>query len=294
MTRLRAIAVSRPVAAHLGTPGKVLGGGGGAAYVEHGAFVVAITARGVPMMPNGISVDAVRLPSIAPGRTTYLDNHVLVIGDATVELDGARGWTPAVTRNTNRRPEDLSRRGRAVLLDCGVTSSTDPSMLGGSLIGAGLSVGSDRDGKDAVTAALTAVSKRNPAGFVDAAAGLIGRGGGLTPEGDDFLGGLAAAHVAADAATELPFLPATQLRRRTTALSATLLELAAAGLVVEPLMHVLNLDAPAARWRPALRRLLAIGHTTGRAWALGCGAATLMLGDVRGPAALPEAAGPQA
>jgi hypothetical protein len=294
MTRLRATALAQPVSAHLRVPGRVLGCGRGAAYIEHGHFVVAITARGVPMMPNGISVDAAELPSIAPGRAVDCADHMLAIGDTTVELDRARAWTPAVTQNTSRRSEDVSRRGRAVLRDCGVASSTDPSRLADSLAGAGLSVGSDRNGRDAVKSALTAVSIRNPAGLVDATAGLIGRGGGLTPEGDDFLGGIAAAHVAFDAPSELRFLSATELRRRTTTLSATLLELAAAGLVVEPLLHVLDVDAPAARWRPALRRLLGIGHTTGRAWAIGCGAATLMLGDARRPAALPEAAGPQA
>jgi uncharacterized protein DUF2877 len=294
MTRLQATALAQPVSEHLRVPGRVLGSGEVAAYVQHEQFVVAMTARGVPMMPNGITVDAVRLPSIAPGRAVDHAGHILVIGDTTVELAEARSWSPAVSRNTGHPPEDVSRRGRAVLRECGVASSTDPSRLAGSLVGAGMSVGSDSDGKDAVAAALAGVSTRNPAQLVDAATGLIGRGGGLTPEGDDFLGGIAAAHVAFDAVTELRFPPVAELRRRTTALSATLLELAAAGLVVEPLLHVLELDAPAARWRPALRRLLAIGHTTGRAWAMGCGAAALLLGDDGGPAALPEAAGPQA
>lgn len=293
MTLLHATALAQPVGEHLRVPGRVLGCGGDAAYLEHGHFVVAITARGVPMMPNGIAVDAARLPSIAPGRAVDCAGHMLVIGEMTVELGRARGWTPAVIQNTNHPPEDVSGRGRAILRDCGVASSTDPSRLADSLVGAGLSVASERDGNDAVTAALTGVSKRDSAELVHAAAGLIGRGGGLTPEADDFLGGIAAAHVAFDATTELRFLPVAELRRRTTGLSATLLELAAAGLVVEPLLRVLDVDAPAAQWRPALRRLLAIGHTTGRAWAMGCGAAALLLGSTRGPAALPEAAGPQ-
>jgi hypothetical protein len=294
MTLLHATALAQPVSEHLREPGRVLGCGRDAAYIEHGQFVVAITARSVPMMPNGITVNAGQLPSIPPGRAVDCAGHKLVIGDTTVELARARDWTPAVIQNANHPPEDVSGRGRAVLRDCGVASSTDPSRLADSLVGAGLSVGSERDGKDAVTAALTGISKRNPAELVHAAARLIGGGGGLTPEGDDFLGGIAAAHVAFDAATELRFLPVAELRRRTTGLSATLLELAAAGFVVEPLLPVLDVDAPAAQWRPALRRLLAIGHTTGRAWAMGCGAAALLLSNARGPAALPEAAGPQA
>ncbi|MDP8977290.1 MAG: DUF2877 domain-containing protein, partial [Actinomycetota bacterium] len=57
----------------------------------------------------------------------------------------------------------------------------------------------------------------------------------------------------------------------TTALSATLLELAARGEVVEPARPLLDLGADGAAWRRALRRLLGVGHSTGRAYALGIG-----------------------
>jgi hypothetical protein len=219
-------------------------------------------------------VDAAQLPAIARGRAVHLVDNMLAVGDATLELVNAPGWNPAVTGNRRGRPKDARRRGRAVLRGCGVASSTCPSRLAGSLLGAGLLVGSDRTGKDAVTAALTAVWESNPARLVDAAAGLIGRGGGLTPEGDDFLGGLAAALAALG--RDPPAFSVSDLRRRTTALSATLLDLSWRGLVVEPLIHVLNLDAPAQQWRPALRRLARLGHTTGRAWALGGAAAFLL------------------
>ena len=60
-----------------------------------------------------------------------------------------------------------------------------------------------------------------------------------------------------------------ELRRRTTALSATLLELAALGMGPEPLQALLDGD-PA-----ALARLEAIGHSTGRAIARGAGVGLL-------------------
>jgi hypothetical protein len=102
------------------------------------------------------------------------------------------------------------------------------------------------------------------AGDIGAAvAGLLGRGAGLTPEGDDLLAGAFAVLAAAGMAPELP----ADLRERTTALSATLLELAAAGAAARPLHFVLDLGCE--RWRGALRELESLGSSSGRAIALG-------------------------
>jgi len=95
---------------------------------------------------------------------------------------------------------------------------------------------------------------------------LIGRGPGLTPEGDDVVAGLAAVLGAASRHDEVAALLGADLRRRTTALSATLLELAAQGMGPEPLQAVLA-------GRPgALDRLFSMGHTSGRAYARGAAA----------------------
>jgi hypothetical protein len=96
---------------------------------------------------------------------------------------------------------------------------------------------------------------------------MIGRGPGLTPEGDDFVAGMAGVLAAAGRHEDVAALLGPDLRRRTTALSATLLELAARGLGPEPLQAVLAGNAGA---RP---RLLALGHTSGRAYARGAAAA---------------------
>jgi Protein of unknown function (DUF2877) len=98
---------------------------------------------------------------------------------------------------------------------------------------------------------------------------LIGRGPGLTPEGDDHLAGAAA--ILAARGHRLP-LPA-DLRTRTTALSATLLELAAAGYAIEPLHELFGPE-----WRAALDRLVRLGHSTGRAYAVGAAAAMRAVG----------------
>lgn len=108
----------------------------------------------------------------------------------------------------------------------------------------------------------------------DAAGRLIGRGPGLTPEGDDVLGGLAiglralgpaagmpSAHVDALAASMCP----PDVRRRTGALSATLLTLAATGAAPEPVHRLLG-DGDRAAALADLRRL---GASTGGAVAAG-------------------------
>jgi len=99
---------------------------------------------------------------------------------------------------------------------------------------------------------------------------LVGRGPGLTPEGDDLVAGAAAVLAASGRGSLAAALVGTDLRRRTTALSATLLELAGTGLGPEPLQALLAGD-PA-----ALDRLLRLGHSTGRAYALGAAAGLIV------------------
>jgi hypothetical protein len=100
-------------------------------------------------------------------------------------------------------------------------------------------------------------------GTVDRVDDLIGRGPGLTPEGDDLVAGCAGVLAAAGEHDRAAALIGGDLRRRTTALSATLLELAARGMGPEPLQAVLA-------GRPgALARLVRLGHTSGRAYARG-------------------------
>jgi Protein of unknown function (DUF2877) len=68
-------------------------------------------------------------------------------------------------------------------------------------------------------------------------------------------------------------------RARTTALSATLLELAARGLLAEPAGRLLDLSPAGERaWPAALARLRRLGHGSGRAYATGIAAACLLAG----------------
>jgi hypothetical protein len=108
---------------------------------------------------------------------------------------------------------------------------------------------------------------------LDAAERLLGRGPGLTPEGDDLLAGAVAVLAAlARPHALLDALAAADLRVRTTALSATLLELALRGCGPEPLHRLFGPDD----WRGALAELSQLGHTTGRAYAIGAATAAAL------------------
>ncbi|HEX2504333.1 MAG TPA: DUF2877 domain-containing protein [Miltoncostaeaceae bacterium] len=105
---------------------------------------------------------------------------------------------------------------------------------------------------------------------------LLGRGPGLTPEGDDVLAGAAAAVRALGPAAGLApggrdalvaALVPPGVRRRTGALSATLLGLAAAGAAPEPVHRLIA--GPGAGREGALADLSRLGASTGRAIAAG-------------------------
>jgi uncharacterized protein DUF2877 len=204
-------------------------------------FVVSITPPGTPWLPNAIA--------LGPGPETVWDPVV-----APVEPGAA-----------------LAARGAAVLRALGAADpagalSEDPLR---APRGAATAL---RPSRAAITALVDALRSGDPAAQERAARGLLGRGPGLTPEGDDVLAGAA---VVAAAAGEPLALPA-DVRALTTPLSATLLELAAAGAAPRP-VHAL-LDLAAARWPAALRELEGLGASSGRAIALGVGGAAAALG----------------
>jgi hypothetical protein len=116
----------------------------------------------------------------------------------------------------------------------------------------------------AVPADAVAALAADPAAAVD---DLLGRGGGLTPAGDDLLAGCLAALRArrAPAAAALGRAMRRRATGRTSRLSAALLAAADQGAVVPEAAAVLR-DEPG-----ATDRLLALGHTSG--WYLAAGLA---------------------
>ncbi len=129
---------------------------------------------------------------------------------------------------------------------------------------------------DAQLRALQLVGAGGPL-LVRAVEALLGGGPGLTPAGDDALCG----YLTAAAAGLAPEAIGEQLRREigtrsprsTTTLSGQLLEYAASGHAVPPLLRLLDSLAGRRDVEHAWEDVLAIGHTSGAALAAGFSAA---------------------
>jgi hypothetical protein len=262
-----------------------------AAYVEVGTFIVALTARGVPFMPNGVALTerpasdgwpvAGTPVRLMPGRIEAGARSV------TWPADRPPTWDPTLRVAPGTGIAAIRQRAAAILRARGIDADPNPVALSRAFASSGLETAAHSAGASGIALLLRSVATRDAELAGRAVDLLIGRGSGLTPEGDDLLAG-AAAVVAALAepagwqATEhvgwLGAVRSPSLRRLTTPLSATLLELATAGKVVEPIHGLLDLtDAGSRRWAGALHRLERIGHSTGPAYAAAVGAAALLL-----------------
>jgi uncharacterized protein DUF2877 len=244
---MRAMVVATPVIERLPggeARGAVRGATERAAYLELDGFVVALTAPGVPLMPNGIAVARVvagdgavrvtwspdaawepRLPAVAAGRADALRARGEAIRSAVA---GEPLGVADVARAVRARDADAAARvaDRLLGLGGGLTPEGDDVLAATSaaVVAAGDAVGFERGARERFIAALVP-----------------------------------------------PDAPA-----RTTSLSATLLALAADGRVIEPVHRLLDLDSGAA-WREALATLAATGASTGRAYAAAVGAALVAL-----------------
>jgi len=311
--------------------GEVLGAGATAAWVDLGGFVVVLTTREVPLLPNGVALTAgagALARVVAAGSAVRFAPGRVELGGLRVVWDPADppAWDPAVpppptgpatAPSPGGGSEAVGRRGAALLAAIGVSPHPDPAALVEGLAGVGLATAADPDGAAGLEVLLRAVRERNPAAAAEAAGRLLGRGPGLTPEGDDLLAAVAgtlavlgpAAGIDQPSQTALlaalapapsakspqpsrtptaparpgpaprsrfPLVPAPP--GRTTALAATLLQLACRGLLAEPAGRLLDLGpAGEAAWPAALRRLERLGHGSGRAYAAGIAATALLL-----------------
>lgn len=92
---------------------------------------------------------------------------------------------------------------------------------------------------------------------------LIGRGPGLTPSGDDMLTGMLAVFVATGMPVHLFLPPADQLALLTTSVSCSYLNSARLGEFSTPVLRLMRDLQTGQDADRALRRLLAVGHTSG-------------------------------
>jgi hypothetical protein len=297
VTVLPAHRVATPVLDHLagGAGGTVLGVGATAAWVDLGGFVLAVTARAVPLLPNAVALTAGAgaLGRATPGAAAGCSPGRVDLGGVAVTWDPADppGWDPTVPApKEGPVAVGVGRRGAAVLAALGVRTVRDPGGLVAELAEVGLATATEVGGAAGLELLLRAVLERDLELAGEAAQRLLGRGPGLTPEGDDLLAaavatlrtlgpaaGVADASLAGLLAALVPDR-AAGMAGRTTALAATLLELAARGQVAEPAGRLLDLGPGGElAWPGALRRLERLGHGSGRAYALGIGAAAWLL-----------------
>jgi hypothetical protein len=287
--------VATPALQHLGggAEGTVLGAGATAVWVDLGGFVVAVTTREVPMLPNavGMAAGSGSLAGVAPGSAVRCSPGRVGMAGLTVTWDPAHppAWDPTVPVAAAGH-QAVGRRGEEVLAALGARAAPDPAGLVEALARVGMPTAMGPGGSAGLGLLLRAVLDRDPEFAAEAAGVLLGRGPGLTPEGDDLLAavvatlrtlgpaaGVADASLAGLLAALVPDR-AAGMAGRTTALAATLLELAARGQVAEPAGRLLDLGPGGElAWPGALRRLERLGHGSGRAYALGIGAAAWLL-----------------
>jgi hypothetical protein len=219
----------------------VLGGGPRALYLRHpGGRLMALLAPDAVALPLGVVLDEPCPPWPGPVR----------VGAGRVQFPGTaavvRGWfataVGAVRSATAAREWCVHQAGNLDAPRTGLTPAQRNALRG----------------LDADTAALE----------------LCGAGPGLTPAGDDALCAVLAA-----AAAGLVRLPPgcvervlTHATRATTDLSVQLLGLAADGHVAVPVRRLIRALEQPARLRDAWADVLAMGHTSGAAFAFGFGA----------------------
>jgi hypothetical protein len=263
----------RRVLAGPARPAHYLGAARGALYLRTAEppGVLVVLSHDAVRLPCGLLLPATSaelpLSSLVPPPPAV--SAALVVGDNAVSWTGpagpvvvraARGWAPS------RPPRgQVTASALAAVRACpGLDNKRQQPWR---------EPGADRGVDHALLADLAAAGDHNAR--VAEAARLIGRGPGLTPAGDDVLVGflVGAAAFGLDAAL-LRRAIALLAPARTTALSAALLWHAARGECIDELAAVAAVltSQPACspeQTRRAVSQLLAVGHSSGVALALG-------------------------
>ena len=235
------------------TPATVLGTASHAIWVLAESDVVVVSTSDATRLPNGVEIAADAAAdtfrTVQHGSPVTIGSSQMVFDELTIDV--VRWWDP--------RP--VLRRTSAAHLAAAIAGlpTTVPDIESGPL--------------------ASALSADSAPQILEAAAALIGRGPGLTPEGDDYLAGALSATRTLGEALGDPDLAslmdsvAGPLERlvssRTTTFSAALIRHAIAGRVAAPaaaLLRALTGRGDVARTH---RDLTAVGHTSGPALAAG-------------------------
>lgn len=244
-----------------------------AVYLETADLVVAVVTGDAVRLPNAvvIPVPSSEGPFAGVTHTTAVSvgGGLVTIGPLTVRV--TRWWDPQV--RTERVDASTVQRQVAAMA----------AVLAGDARQPGVSL---------PLALVHAWLGRDLQRLSEEAGALVGLGPGLTPSGDDLLAGMLAAFSVlggdagfAGAAGAVVTALATG---RTTSISATLLSLAAAGEVSAEAAAVLRAMASGRGLEPAVRTLLAVGHTSGADVAAGLLAGAVAATGMVAEAALPR------
>ena len=156
----------RSIVAGPESEGRVLGASSHSAWVATSEGVIVVTAGGGPRLPNGIEIiSPVSTTAVGellpPGSSVTLGEGAL---EARVPIAVSRWWDPSPKVGTAAATEVAERIE-------GLPDAID------AVSGSGLASAVDSGRADAVVAAADRI---------------LGRGSGLTPEGDDYLAGVLA------------------------------------------------------------------------------------------------------
>lgn len=210
-----------------------------AIYLRVGDGCVAVVGRSAAQVPCALRVASPDLGPLADVRAARLDDGVLHLDD--VQLRVARVVDVRVPRLV-RGPVGSRARSAAEARAVEAVRRQLPRR------------------------ALDLLAAGDPAAVPD----LLGRGDGLTPVGDDVLCGWLAARWSLREPVAAVAAAVRVRRRRTTALSAELLDCAAHGEALPQFSAwLVDASSPGPRTSDAASALLAVGHTSGAGLLLG-------------------------
>ncbi|HET9555517.1 MAG TPA: hypothetical protein VFS70_00130, partial [Actinomycetota bacterium] len=193
MAVLPAHLVATPVLERLDgeADGVVLGAGATAAWVDLDRFVVAITTREVPLLPNAVALAAgsgtlVRY-GLVPGSPARVAPGRIDLGPLRIAWSPADppAWDPTVPVPRHAGPKAVAERGAALRSALGAVDSgphlpghdlldPDPADLVSELARVGLATAIDPGGAAGLNLLLKAVRARDPARARAAAGELLG------------------------------------------------------------------------------------------------------------------------
>ena len=256
-----------------------------AVNITHDCTILALLSDELPRMPNSVRLRSVvtdkLLPNLQPGMKVCVGNDKLAIPSCnfSFHLSDTLLWEPRpdVTAYQWHR-ETVAQHARLLThflaqkqYQGGLAPLVGSLFLGQKLQETPLS----RMAMPNLQLLAQASWRQNIAGIEEAALGLAGLGPGLTPSGDDVLGGFAAImallspQLSADSISRkhIASTIAAVAKPRTTKLSAVLLQYASRGEISEPFGKLLlSLNLPAEEFEPvrkAADRVLAFGASSG-------------------------------